>query len=74
MRQGPHQSAQKSTSIGTGASWTISSNKISPTAKGLESGGNGELHLMQRPVLTSYYSELGDFADACLLWFQIRCV
>jgi hypothetical protein len=52
----------------------ISSNRVSSTANGSESGGNGDLHLLQRLVLASYYSELGDFGDASLLWFQIRCV
>src|SRR6266851_1861578 len=39
-RHGPHQSAQKSTRMGTRELWTISST----------SGGNGVLHAPQRPV------------------------
>jgi hypothetical protein len=56
MRQGPHQSAQKSTSTGTDTFWMISSNKISSTAKGSATGGNGDLHLPQRPVLAKYFA------------------
>jgi hypothetical protein len=64
VRQGPHQSAQKSTSTGTGTSRMISSNKTSSTAKGSASGGNGDLHFPQRPVLARY------FAGTRLCWPQ----
>ena len=56
MRQGPHQSAQKSTSTGTGTLLITSSNKDSSTAKGSEIGGNGDLHFPQRPVLARYFA------------------
>jgi hypothetical protein len=61
MRQGPHQSAQKSTSTGTGTLWITSSNKISSTAKGSESGGNSDLQFPQRPVLDKYFAGIRFF-------------
>jgi hypothetical protein len=64
MRQGPHQSAQKSTSTGTGTFWMISSNKVSSTARGSDSGGNGDLQRPQRPVRGKY------FAGTRLFWPQ----
>src|SRR5438309_6906921 len=42
----------------------ISSNKISSTAKGSASGGNGDLQFPQRPVLAKY------FAGTRLFWPQ----
>ena len=69
MRQGPHQSAQKSTSTGTGTLWMISSNKISSTAKGSEIGGNGDLQLPQRPVLAKYLAGIRFFWPQ---WLQSR--
>ena len=51
MRHGPHQSAQKSTRTGTGEFWMTSSNVTSSTGTGSASGGSGDLHAPQRPVL-----------------------
>jgi hypothetical protein len=47
---GPHHSAQKSTSTGTGTFCTTSSNSASSTAKGSVIGGKGDLHFPHRPV------------------------
>src|ERR1700676_94272 len=69
MRQGPHQSAQKSTSTGTDTFWMTSSNKISSTAKGSESDGNGDLHFPQRPVLARYFAGIRLFWPQ---WLQAR--
>src|SRR5216683_7592582 len=49
-RHGPHQSAQKSTRMGTRELWTISSKSAVSTCIGSSSGGNGVLHAPQRPV------------------------
>ena len=69
MRQGPHQSAQKSTSTGTDTLLIISSNKVSSTARGSESGGNGDLHFPQRPVLAKYFAGIRLFWPQ---WLQAR--
>ena len=48
-RQGAHHAAQKSTSTGTDASRTTSSNVASSASIGSETGGKGALQLPQRP-------------------------
>ena len=50
IRQGPHQAAQKSTSTGTRAFSTISSNNRESTSSGSASGLNVDLQAPQRPV------------------------
>jgi hypothetical protein len=47
----------------------ISSNRISSTAKGSESGGNGDLQLPQRPVLAKYFAGIRLFWPQ---WLQAR--
>jgi hypothetical protein len=47
----------------------ISSNRISSTAKGSESGSNGDLQLPQRPVLAKYLDGIRLFWPH---WLQAR--
>jgi hypothetical protein len=47
----------------------ISSNRISSTAQGSESGGSGDLQLPQRPVLAKYFAGIRLFWPQ---WLQAR--
>jgi hypothetical protein len=47
----------------------ISSNKISSTAKGSDSGGSGDLQFPQRPVLAKYFAGIRLFWPQ---WLQAR--
>src|ERR1700722_19627692 len=56
MRQGPHHSAQKSTSTGTLLAPTISSNSGGPAAIGSDIGGKATLHAPHRPVSATCFA------------------
>ncbi len=58
MRQGPHHSAQKSTSTGTFDFSVISSNADSSTSNGVVRGGSGALQVPQRPVSARFFAAI----------------
>lgn len=51
-----HAPVQKSTSTGTEAFWTTSSNKASSAGRGSAIGGKGDLQIPQRPALARYFA------------------
>src|SRR5580693_544182 len=55
-RQGPHQSAQKSTRTGTREFWIISSKSAVSTCIGSSVGGNAVLHAPHLPVSARWFA------------------
>jgi hypothetical protein len=69
MRQGSTPVRAEIDKHGNRDTVEISSNKISSTAKGSESGGNGDLQRPQRPVLAKYFAGIRLFWPQ---WLQAR--
>src|SRR5690606_19792488 len=69
--QGPHHSAQKSTSTGTVASLVIWSNRLASTSIGALTGPSGFLQVPQRPVWARWRAGTRFFEPQCV---QVRII